>query len=379
MPIYEMVESIIRIFKLNTLKDYVPYLQAFQDSVLEYKQYRNGDASSFIEWWDKKNNKKLNLTEQKDSINLITIHKSKGLEFNFVIMPFFNWKLDNESSGYKENIMWIDLKRFDDEFKFPYPIKYKSNHPRSLYSDYYEKERIKSYEDNINLMYVSFTRPKLGLFVNASTKGKEMKTVSDLLYSNLEKDIVSNNIKIGTFTSVKNNSKIKETYNLDKYPSFSWKERIRIRTNSEDKIDFDNISRGKKIHNILMYIKNINQIDRGINLSISKNIISKSEKNYFLDMIKEILQNPKVKPFFDSNLESYNEIEIINKNGNISRLDRIVEMKDKSINIIDYKTGSEKDEDILQVENYKNTLKEIEDKNINAYLIYIDLNKIVKV
>ena len=128
-----------------------------------------------------------------------------------------------------------------------------------------------------------------------------------------------------------------------------------------------------------MYIKNINQIDRGINLSISKNIISKSEKNYFLDMIKEILQNPKVKPFFDSNLESYNEIEIINKNGNISRLDRIVEMKDKSINIIDYKTGSEKDEDILQVENYKNTLKEIEDKNINAYLIYIDLNKIVKV
>ena len=128
-----------------------------------------------------------------------------------------------------------------------------------------------------------------------------------------------------------------------------------------------------------MYIKNINQIDRGINLSISKNIISKSEKNYFLDMIKEILQNPKVKPFFDSNLESYNEIEIINKNGNISRLDRIVEMKDKSINIIDYKTGTEKDEDILQVENYKNTLKEIEDKNINAYLIYIDLNKIVKV
>ena len=128
-----------------------------------------------------------------------------------------------------------------------------------------------------------------------------------------------------------------------------------------------------------MYIKNINQIDRGINLSISKNIISKSEKNYFLDMIKEILHNPKVKPFFDSNLESYNEIEIINKNGNISRLDRIVEMKDKSINIIDYKTGTEKDEDILQVENYKNTLKEIEDKNINAYLIYIDLNKIVKV
>ncbi len=128
-----------------------------------------------------------------------------------------------------------------------------------------------------------------------------------------------------------------------------------------------------------MHIKNINQIDKGINLSISKNIISKSEKNYFLDMIKEIIHNPKVKPFFDSNLESYNEIEIINKNGNISRLDRIVEMKDKSINIIDYKTGTEKDEDILQVENYKNTLKEIEDKNINAYLIYIDLNKIVKV
>ena len=128
-----------------------------------------------------------------------------------------------------------------------------------------------------------------------------------------------------------------------------------------------------------MYIKNINQIDRGINLSISKNIISKSEKKYFSDMIKKILYNPKVKPFFDPKLESFNEIEIINKNGNISRMDRVVEMKDKSINIIDYKTGIEKDEDILQVEKYKNVLKEIEDKNITAYLIYIDLNKIVKV
>ena len=379
LPIYEMVESIIRIFKLNSLKDYVPYLQAFQDSVLEYKQYRNGDASSFIEWWDKNNNKKLNLTEQKDSINLITIHKSKGLEFNYVIMPFFSWKLDNESSGYKENIMWIDLKRFDDEFKFPYPIKYKSNHPKSLYIDYYEKERIKSYEDNINLMYVSFTRPKLGLFVNASIKGKQIKTVSDLLYCNLEKDIVLNKFKTGIFSSLKVNSSIKKTYTLEKYPSYSWKERIRIRTNSEDKIDFDNIRRGNKIHNILMYIKNINQIEKGINLAIAKNIISNSERKNYSDVIKVILNNPKVKPFFDPNLESYNEIEVINKNGNINRIDRIVEMKDKSINIIDYKTGAEKEDDIPQVETYKNVLKEIEDKNISAYLIYIDLNKVVKV
>ena len=61
--------------------------------------------------------------------------------------------------------MWVNLKKFDNQFDFPYPISYKSSHPKSVFSDVYIKERLKAYEDNINLMYVSFTRPKFGLFI----------------------------------------------------------------------------------------------------------------------------------------------------------------------------------------------------------------------
>ena len=378
-PIYDMVEKLIRIFDLNKIKDQTPYLQAFQDSILEYKRNQRGDACSFMEWWKKNSNKKLHLTEQQDSISLITIHKSKGLEFNYVILPFFNWTLDNDTRGNKEKIMWVDLQRFDTNFQFPYPIKYKSKHPKSLFSDYYEKERIKAYEDNINLMYVSFTRPRLGLFVHAKEKVKETKNISDLLFESLQKDLHSNKFIQGNFSSLKDVSIENRVYNLKNYPSFSWKERIRIRKHSDDGIDFDNTRRGKKIHDILMNIKSHHDINNGINIAISKNVILGSEKKYYSGIVSDIINHQKVKEFFNPKLKSYNELEVLNNKGDVFRIDRVVEMEDKSLHIIDYKTGNMKDEHILQVKNYKNILNKIHDKNVIAYLVYIDLNKIIEV
>ena len=74
-------------------------------------------------------------------------------------------------------------------------------------------------------------------------------------------------------------------------------------------------------------------------------------------------------------------MEVLNENGNVFRIDRLVELNDKSLCLIDYKTGkgNEMEKDVAQVENYKNILRRIDNKNVGAYLIYIDLNKIVKV
>ena len=101
LPLYELVEEIVRIFNLNKLNDQVPYLQAFMDLLLEYKQTKGSKISSFLEWWEINNNKKLNITAKSDAIQLITIHKSKRLEFDHVIIPFLNWTLDNNVDHYR--------------------------------------------------------------------------------------------------------------------------------------------------------------------------------------------------------------------------------------------------------------------------------------
>ena len=136
--------------------------------------------------------------------------------------------------------MWVNLKKFDNQFDFPYPISYKSSHPKSVFIDVYIRERLKAYEDNINLMYVSFTRPKFGLFIRAEETRKEIKNVSDLLYS-IIKGKLNSGLFISGEISKKNKTPEKKSYHLKKYPSFSWKDRIKVRTTSDKGIDFENI------------------------------------------------------------------------------------------------------------------------------------------
>ena len=182
LPIYELVEELIRVFKLNSLDSQIPYLKSFQDIIIEYKVLQSEETGSFLEWWKKNGNRKLNMTQQDNEIQIITIHKSKGLEFDNVILPFFDWSLDN-LGGRREKIIWVDLKKYDKDFDFIYPIKYLKSEDDSVFNEYYENERVKAYEDNINLMYVSFTRPKDNLFIlGGGEKRKNIKTVSDILF-----------------------------------------------------------------------------------------------------------------------------------------------------------------------------------------------------
>ena len=114
LPIYELVEELIRVFKLNLIPSQIPFLKAFQDIIIEYKTLQGEESSSFLEWWEKNGKRKLNMTPQENEIQIITIHKSKGLEFSNVILPFFDWDLDNVGGGNREKILWVDLKKYSD-------------------------------------------------------------------------------------------------------------------------------------------------------------------------------------------------------------------------------------------------------------------------
>lgn len=384
LPIYELTEIIIRIFKLNTLKNQIPYLQSFQDLIIEFKNNNNGDIITFLKWWKDNNKKKLQLTEQKNAIRLITIHKSKGLEFNHVIIPFCDWDLDNNSKGFKENIIWVNLKKFHPDFDFPYPIKYKSNYSKSIFSNVYDLEKQKAYVDNINLLYVAFTRPKIGLYVHAKKGSNNIKNVSDLLYKNLIKrieDKIDYSIyENGKLVNNSSDNNQKNSFSYPSYPSESWSGRVRIKKSREEELNNSkNKNRGKIIHEVLCYIKNYNQLKTGLDKAIEKNIISSIEKDEYYKILYQIFHNKDIRPFFNPKLKSKNEVEILDQKGNLYRLDKIVETKDDTLEIIDYKTGEIDDDHRIQVENYKKILQLMDNKKIYAHLIYLDLNKIVSI
>ena len=378
LPIYDLVEELVRIFSLNTIKGQVPFLQAFYDIILEYKLNYGREINSFLEWWEKNNNKKLNISANDDAIQLITIHKSKGLEFNHVIIPFFDWSLDNDASGGKEKLIWVNLNKFNSKFNIPYPIKYKTSNQKSLFTDEYANEKNKAFEDNINLMYVSMTRPKYSLFINAENITGRLKNVSDILAKSIQLSTNNNTYQKGLL-SKKPSQSINDKFMLKNIPSFSWRDRIMVRMTSESGIEFDNYKRGKKIHDVLSLIYNNKEVDISIEKAQEKNIITKDEVKSIKKLVEKLISNKEIKDFFNPHYKSYNEVEILDRNGDVFRLDRIVQTHDNSLHVLDYKTGEIDKKYNDQVKNYKKILSEIYRENIYGYIIYVDLNKIVSI
>ena len=152
-----------------------------------------------------------------------------------------------------------------------------------------------------------------------------------------------------------------------------------VRMTSESGIEFDNYKRGKKIHDVLSLIYNNKEVDICIKKAQEKNIITKDEVKSIKKLVEKLISNKEIKDFFNPNYKSYNEVEILDRNGDVFRLDRIVQTHDNSLHVLDYKTGEIDKKYNDQVKNYKKILSEIYRENIYGYIIYVDLNKIVSI
>ena len=259
----------------------------------------------------------------------------------------------------------------------PYPIKYKSSNPITIYPESYDGKK-KAYEENIKLMYVSFPRPKLGLFIRGNSPSKDLIKVSSLLYKVLNSKLSDNLYKEGVIYE-KENKPASESYHLANFPSYSWKDRVKVKLSSNKGIDFKNNDRGNKIHDLMSFIYHYDGVNDGVEKAFKKNIITENEKSYFVKLINNLLSNKDIRSYFNPKLTSYNEIEILNKNGDVFRLDRVVELDKNTVAVIDYKTGEDNTQKYKsQIMNYKELLSNIYKGEVFGFIAYIDPILIIK-
>ncbi len=177
LPLYELIEQLNEIFHTGDIPRQDAYLYTFYDQVTLYLQNNPSDIGSFLNYWDNTLSEMPAASDAADGIRLKTIHKSKGLEFHTVIIPYCNWKLDESAQllcppvdppDYKEKGKYIPLLLMD------YGKKMANSH----YDDCYKKERIQQWVDNLNLLYVAFTRPKKNLYIIGQKSGSFYTTQS---------------------------------------------------------------------------------------------------------------------------------------------------------------------------------------------------------
>ena len=161
MPLYELLEKLMGIFQLSRIEKQDAYLFSFFDAVSNYLQENSSELTAFITYWEEKLCYKTIPSGEIEGIRILSIHKSKGLEFHTVLLPFCDWKLENEKASY----IWCSPQEVPFNELQLLPISYGTNMNESIYQPDYLKEKLQLWVDSLNLLYVAFTRPKCNLVV----------------------------------------------------------------------------------------------------------------------------------------------------------------------------------------------------------------------
>ncbi len=164
----EMITRISALFGLFDMKGELPFLRSLADKAAEVKKNMPGDLTGFLQWWDEKGRDlAVNVNEAVDAIRLLTVHSAKGLEFKAVLIPFFDWKIIDNT---KRNIMWCvpGESPFD---KAPLvPVNFADKLASTIFDEDYYEELFSLLVDNLNLVYVAFTRAVSVLWINVPLK-----------------------------------------------------------------------------------------------------------------------------------------------------------------------------------------------------------------
>ncbi len=395
--LYEQVELLIKTFRLSEKTNELIYIQTFQDIVFDFIKKNNADLIRFLDYWEeKKDSFFLPASEDaQDAISIITIHASKGLEFNVVLLPFCNWSLGPKNSGQNEHLVWLNMENKKEPFNaYPIaPIVYKKELEKTIFKEQYYEEMMQCYVDTLNVTYVAFTRAIKELYIFIETPSdKNNSTIPSLLdeFTKNSKEWIKIEEEYTTYRkgdfkhlSESEGKSDKEKNKLDKidliYPvnDIDWhgslKKIWKLSSSSPIKMSIDY---GILMHEVLSKVETIDNLQSVVDSYVSEGKITEEEKEKLLLKIDTFVRNHKIEDWFSGKYKVLNEVDILS--GSIYRPDRIMLLDNKAI-VVDYKFGKEElSKYKKQVENYCKLLKEMS-YEAKGYLCYVELNKIIDV
>lgn len=398
LSLYDLVHRLEKDFSLNNIQSEQAPIQVFNDSVFDYTLKESENLHKFLEWWDVFGIKiKLQSAMQRDAIRILTIHKSKGLEFPIVMIPYCNWEFGFSSRGDNVDIIWCQSPApFDKDFSI-LPLRNTMSLKNTYFSDYYFIELLLGYIDNFNLLYVAFTRAVEGLFVyTKKSKRKEesgIKVMGDLLseyfISKGDNETKAEDIHI-IGNLIKNDDKKRESRNEIVMRGLAEEEKntlnqLVLHKNYEFFLEeggggrFNKINEGKIIHDILSDVRNADDLEVAVDKAYRQGRILKSEADKYKTKLKELVSSESVKEWFDGTYEVMNEATIIDKDFGLLRPDRVMRQGNKVI-IVDYKLTTEKSPShFRQVNGYIGKIMQMGFEDVKGYLWYMKNNVVEEV
>ena len=430
IPLLDLTERLFTEFRLGEVEDMKAqsaYVCAFYDKLNAFLADNSSDIEAFLQEWDANLHGKSIHCDGTDGIRLLTIHKSKGLEYDHVIMPYCDWQLE------KSNTIWCTPQEEPYNELPLVPVDFSAGQMKqSIYEPDYHHEHLQNMVDNLNLLYVAFTRAGHNLYVfgKRATQnyrssiielsldqvaeklkkaqefisplaedqevpveiyglGTDSKT-SDIVFTYGEPYIPKQNVVMemklnsNVFTLP---SEMMETEIIvsSKMPEFkqSNKSRDLIVGDEEEEQQKYYIKMGTVLHSLFSTIRTHDDIDGTLKqLELDGVLYDENiSKEKVREMIRKRLESDKVNDWFSDRWEIFNECSIISMNKRkmeVHRPDRVMKDENETI-VVDFKFGKPRQEYHDQVKGYMDLLSGMGHPNVKGYLWYVYPNKIVEV
>lgn len=400
LPLYEMCERLVALFMQDGNDSDNVFLQAFQDMVLDFSGRKSADLIAFLDWWQESGVKKtISTPDSQDAIRIMTIHKSKGLGFKAVLIPFCDWEIDQKPN----NILWCEprVAPFDEIPLLPIP--YNKSLADSIFAFEYFEEKIHSYIDNLNVAYVAFTRAKEELIAFSPKSDKEAtnrlggllhfcinKSSEYITDNDAEKEFVPLSSKYSEESLAYEDgiewkpASYKESAGSEQrmanYRSVNPDGRLQLRLRNRDFFaDSEERRHGNMMHDILSRIVTTDDIGKAVRELIFSGEITSEKGQEIADRLYSLLADPAVSAWFSADIEVKNEVQILQPDGTFYRPDRVVISGDQ-VTVIDFKFGNRKEKKYhTQVNRYTSLIREMGYKSVKGFLWYVALKEVEEV
>lgn len=401
LPLFELIENIIQLFQLKMMESQEAYVFFFLDQVMEFLKKEPGDLLTFLRYWEETLCRKKIPAGKISGIQILSIHKSKGLEFDHVIIPFCDWATNRN----KDVIFWTETGMDKSEGLPLAPVDFNSTMKSSSFKEQYKEELLQQWIDNINLLYVAFTRPVCNMFIfgknpkgNKKNESESLGLVSELIYNRLQSEVSDEEEFIYTLGNMPA-FPVKREKKASQNPLISTTEELPVKLESiEAKVEFkqsnkskefiesedltDNdefIQQGLVMHSIFSTIKTADDVEPilrkyefdGI---LGNNLTSKR----ISQLVNRAMTNPTAKNWFSGEWEVINECTILQQTPEGMkqlRPDRVM-VKQNQVMVVDFKFGNQKQEHVQQVQGYMRLLQQMGYDHVEGCLWYVYKNEI---